>query len=138
MHDLKTSQNELSVWRVETASPLELESVLVALATAPEVQRFGAIDLVWTDEGGVAEAGIVAAQSPGLTAAMEAAGLHRDLTGLSSGDIATLSDLFHSAIGSGQTRRYPASVVRSLVLRWLEEDRVDRLLMNPDLLRQLT
>jgi len=86
---LKTNQNCLSVWRIETDR--ELENAVLAIVSAQD--RLEAIDIVVLDESALLKSRIEIDISPGLTPVSDLVNHHRDLKNLTLSKLKEISTL---------------------------------------------
>lgn len=107
--DLRTRRDTLSVWLVAD-SESNLPDIVAALAA--QRQHLQELDFVLLPEPAVQDLGIQAVATPGDTAVASARDLHRDLTGLTVGNIVDLARLIHL---SGQPRRASKLEVRTIL-----------------------
>ena len=77
--NLRTSDNTLSLWRVDTKDKTELDKIFLALATGPRFDKIDAISIVLVYETTLlGKVDII--ESEGDTAVAELKHLHRDIT----------------------------------------------------------
>lgn len=108
---LKTNQNCLSVWRIE--SETELDEAILAIVSAQD--RLEAIDIVVLDESEILKNNIEIENTPGFTPVSDLINHHRDLKNLTLSKLKNISNLIVDYLLMDEDRdkdKFPLSKVR--------------------------
>jgi len=120
--DLKTSQNTLSFWFIDSLD--DLKNVVIALATAPLVTRLEAMHLLWIEESIFYQKSFsVRKDKKGSTAVTKYEDTHRDICDLTYTTIGTMAEIVADAVHSRAYRTIPTPIVKEYVkTAYLEGD----------------
>ena len=128
--DLRTNNNELSVWSVDF-DRCNLDVVLAAAAAGRE--HLDKLDYTLLDEAIPTKISIKCRQSPANTPNQAANSLHRDLAELT---VRKVVDLAHHMMPL-RRERITARQVKELLMDALQKETLDRAKMKPKLLEEL-
>lgn len=130
--DLRTLNNELSLWKLPSTEAAELDKAAVALAAAGHcIDR---LDVAWVAEEDLRARGVSLQDSLGNTPAVAFRDLHVDAEKLDLTGLSAIAQLLARAIRErDQFRRYTKAQVRSLLQASLAAGQIDRSLVDPRL-----
>ena len=135
--DLRTTNNTISLWRVD--SEAELPTAMLALAASSKSSKIENVSLVWFSEEAFFEKNIqLDANSPGDTIVSDLAPFHRDacrITYKSLGDLATL--IMAELIQEKHYRRFGPAAVKEALVSAYKEHRIAEEKCMPDLLEEI-
>jgi hypothetical protein len=97
---LKTSDNALSVWRIESEG--ELNDALLALITGKKQEKLSKIDYVLINENKLIDKGLSLIDSDGDTVVDDLVKKHRNIANLSYKKLGAVKDLILDCIHNGQ------------------------------------
>jgi hypothetical protein len=133
--DLRTSNNELSVWSIDNID--ELDKAIIALAVAPKNSSIENIDVVWVDEKLFEAARIPINNEFGDTAATAYRTLHRNIYGITYSSLGKVAEIISKSILEDNRRRIPKREVISIVKKAIDDGSVEKSECNVDLLQML-
>lgn len=128
---LKTFNNDLSVWHIETDA--ELEDAILALITGSSQKKLSALHIVIIDEETALKKGIQLANTPGDTVAKELINSHKDLTNLTYYKLGIVKDLILDGIKKNRTLLYTRKQLKDLIKKAINEGKVNKLELHQDL-----
>ncbi|MGH8769794.1 MAG: hypothetical protein ACRD8U_06215 [Pyrinomonadaceae bacterium] len=136
--DLRTKNNELSLWKIASLERAELEKVGTALAASLQRERFDPIDVTWIAIKELRRRKIRLQDSPGLTAAVAYKNLHVDAKELDLSALRAIAKVMARDIRQNDHfKRFTRAEVKQLLESGLAEGAVDRDLLNPKLRAEL-
>lgn len=135
--DLRTSNNELSLWKIASSERAELEKAALALAAAGD--RIDTLDIAWIASEDIEGQGISLRDSPGRTAAVALKHSHVDAEKLDLTALCTIAEILARAIRDrAHFKRFTKAQVKQLLRTSLDAGQVDRALLSVKLLCDLT
>lgn len=121
--DLRTQQNRLSFWRIETLD--DLEKAALALAVSSNTKSIEKIDVVYISEEEIRAAGIVIDNnSPGDTVVGDLMKLHCDFCELNYGSLGRISILINNNMQGNHYKRYSRKELRGMVGKAFRDQRI--------------
>lgn len=121
--DLRTKDNMLSCWRLDTDSNDDVRQVALALVTVAE--RIDVMDLVWIDHEALNAQGFTMSDTPGETPVESLRDDHVDLIGLTLTRLNTLSALVVESLHQGQYQRFSKKELTDIIIEAVQENRVE-------------
>jgi hypothetical protein len=121
--DLRTSDNTLSFWSIESSSREELELVVLALGSAAD--RIDKVDLTWVDRDKLASQGISLVPSDGNTPVESLKRRHVDLARLDLGRLGRVATLVSDSVLADQHRRWSQNEVLRLLVTAVKSGSLD-------------
>ena len=118
--DLRTQQNRLSLWRVNSDSTV----ADAILAMAAEGDRITKMDVAWVPEQDVVDAGLTLEDSPGKTPVRDLVKSHVHLQDLNYARLGQFADHVHSRFVLGHHKRFTKSEVTELLAHAVDEERL--------------
>jgi hypothetical protein len=132
--DLRTQNNELSVWHIEPDAT-NLDDVIAALA-ANNTDRVANLDYVLVDEEALAQLGIKTVKSPGASPHAHAnSHWHRDLVELSGSRLLALAHEMKRR--QAEHKRIQHATVRDILKAALQSGKLERESLKPALIADL-
>ncbi|MGH8726802.1 MAG: hypothetical protein ACREV9_01290 [Burkholderiales bacterium] len=134
--DLKTKNNELSLWKIASQEKTELEKVATALAASG--QRVDPIDLAWVTVKDIRSQKIRLQDSPGNTAAVAYKNLHVDAKELDLAALRAIARVIARDIRqNGHFKRFTRAEVKRLLQSGLADGTIDLNLLKPGIRTEL-
>lgn len=136
--DLRTNNNELSLWKIASLERAELEKVATALAASRQRQRVDPIDVAWIALKELRRRKIRLHDTPGNTAAVAYRNLHVDAKELDLASLSKIARVFARSIReSEQFKRFTRAEVKLLLQSSIASGAIDRNLLDPKLRAEL-
>ena len=121
--DLRTRDNMLSFWQCPSGTEVELEDVVLAIATGHvEVAK---VEIVWLDDEDLRTDGQTLINSDGRTPVAELVSLHVNVFHLDYTRLGKIACRIVSAIVAEQYRRLPRMYVRRLLTSAVSSGRIN-------------
>ncbi len=120
--DLRTKENNLSLWRCGTGTPEEVDEVVLAL-TASYV-KVGVCDVALIAEEELTAAGYVLEESGGNTTVGDLVSQHVDLVRLDYDRLGHVARCVSAAVAAGRFRRTQVPKVLDLLVTAVEDERL--------------
>ena len=138
-NDLQTKSNALSFWRCNDVSKdhESVRAVALALATAPRVERFELLRLVFVPVAELKADEQTLKATSGDTAAESLAGLHVDIERLDAFRLAKLARSIAAASLKRRCCRFTKSDIRLLVVEAYGQGQLDTNKLEPKLLEAI-
>lgn len=135
--DLRTTENTLSLWRIESED--DLPTAALALSASSKSDSIETISLVWISEDLIREKLIpIDEHSPGDTVVSDLVNLHRDLYGITYKSLGDIADILMSElIEKNHYKRYPRSEVKASLAKAYNENRIAQEKCLPELLAEI-
>ena len=121
--DLRTQGGTLSFWRCPTEANGDLEEAVLAIAAAGE--RLDKIEVVWLAVKDLQGDGQALKDSSGLTRVADLTRTHLDVCKLDYVRLGKVAQRVADAIGSGSCRPFTKMRVKGLLLKAVEEGRIN-------------
>jgi hypothetical protein len=128
---LKTTNNDLSVWHIETE--VDLEKAILALITGKTQEKFSKLDVAIIDEKIAMSKGIEIISTTGDTVVKDLADTHKDLTNLTYSKLGVVKDLIIDCITTERTRFFTKKQLTDLVKKALTDGRINKADLNQKL-----
>jgi len=128
---LKTLNNDLSVWHIE--SDADLEKAILALITGSSQTKLSTLHIVIIDETVALNKGLNLANTKGDTVIKELVNIHKDLTNLTYSKLGIVKDLIVDCIKGSRTAFYTRRQLKDLITKALKDGKVDKLDLHKDL-----
>lgn len=121
--DLKTDNNALSAWQCHTSEDQDLDTVALALASGRNsVDR---LDFVLLPDEELRDGGLTLTNTRGTTPVADLADLHVSITQLDYERLGVLARYIDAAVKENRFRIVPKKRVRELLVRAVNEGRVN-------------
>ncbi len=120
---IRTSQNALSVWKVDGKE--KLEEAVLALVLAPSREQLDTIDVVAMDPEYLRDKGIEWEESKGQTLVSDLTDSHVDLTRLSYRKVGILAYHIAERIQANDAKRYTVGQLTAIVKKAVQDGRVN-------------
>ncbi len=121
--DLRTQNNTLSFWKIESES--DLESAILALSASSSTSKIENVTIIWTEEETLKSKGFIIDESvPGDTVVQDLKNTHRDLCELTYASLGTVAEIIIQSLKSDKFKRYSKNKVRQLLVQAYENNRV--------------
>jgi hypothetical protein len=134
--DLRTKNDELSLWAIASSAEAELEKVAIAIAASGE--RVDSLDVAWIASRELRKRKIALRSSLGVTAAVAYRNLHVDAEELELASLSKIARvLARSVRESEQLKRFTRAEVKRLLQSSIEMGATDRNLLDPKLRTEL-
>ena len=127
--DLRTSQNRLSFWVIDSINHLQI--AIIALATAPLNNKLEKMQLLWIDESDLKKEGFAIKQSDGETAAVVYKETHRDIDNLTYHSLGVMAEIIVHAIHKENYRIIKTPDVKEFVRQAYIKGDIDLNRCNP-------
>ena len=121
--DLKTCDNSLSFWRCPSGTDVELEDVVLAIATARE--KVEKVEIVWLDDEDLRTDGQTLINSDGRTPVAELVSQHVDVCYLDYNRLGKVAHRVVSAFDEGRFCRLTRARILVLLASAVRKSRVD-------------
>lgn len=123
--DLRTTNNTLSLWRIESED--ELEKAALALSASSKTERIENVSLVWIPEKDFEEKGLVLDKSSaGDTVISDLVNTHCDLCDLSYGSLGTVaSTIMKGILKEGHYKRYSKKEIKTFLVNAYLENKIE-------------
>ncbi len=128
--DLRTSSNNLSLWRIESLEDMP-QAVIALTANFDHLQG---IDMVAIDEMDLRSRGLSIGQSPSGTPVVDLRDTHRNVTDLTLEKLSAFALCVFSAVDAGQVRSYSAKQVKGMLNEAISVGRINTNALKPSLL----
>ncbi|HRN47180.1 MAG TPA: hypothetical protein PKW69_04025 [Niabella sp.] len=128
---LKTFNNDLSVWHIETDA--DLEKAILALITGSSQTKLSTLHVVVIEEETALKKGIQLANTPGDTVAKELISNHKDLTNLTYTKLGIVKDLIVDCIKTNKTTLYTRKQLKDIIKKAIKDGKVNKLDLHQDL-----
>lgn len=134
--DLRTKNNELSLWKIASLERADLEKVATALAASG--QRVDTIDVAWITVKELRRRKIRLRDSPGNTAAVAYKNLHVDAKELDLAALRAIAKVIARDIRQNDHfKRFTRAEVKRLLQSGLAEGAIDLKLLKPEIRTEL-
>ncbi|OMD64651.1 hypothetical protein BSK62_16915 [Paenibacillus odorifer] len=130
---LRTSNNTLSTWEVESKDQIE-EAVL---ALACSAQRIENVDVIFMDRDEVADFGFVIIPTPGKTVVDDLVRHHYDICNLNYKSIGGFASLILKSFHEEKHLRFTASKVKAIIRKAVEDERVNLSMLDEKIQKAL-
>ena len=130
-NDLKTVQNDLSVWVIPNKK--ELEKAVLALITGAKQTKFSTLHLVLIEENLVISKSLILKITKGDTVIKSLQSLHRDIGDLTYSKLGTIKDLILNCIKSDNYALYTKRQLKDLVKSAIASGELLKESLNPEL-----
>ena len=117
--DLKSSQNTLSVWEVETENSDSLRNAILAITSAGD--RLDTIDIIWINKDAIIAKGISCVYTPGDTRIESLVETHIDLSGLNYYSLGLVAESIIETIDSNRIQRYRRAQLKEIINNAINE-----------------
>jgi len=129
---LKTSNNSLSVWAIESED--DLNDVILALVTGKSQEKFSKIDFVLIDEWKLKTFGLQVIDYPGDTVVDELVNHHKNISGLTYNKLGIMKDIIRECIICGQHNMRTRERIKKLVKSSIESGKLQKEKLNEKLI----
>lgn len=120
--DLRTKNNNLSLWKCGDATVFEIEEVALALVAANK--HVDKLDLAWIHEDDLRRNNQNYMETTGETPAIQLANKHIDVVQLDYSRLGTIAHCVRTAIDNGQCIRVPKPRVREILVEAVRQNRI--------------
>ena len=131
--DLRTTDNELSVWRCGDDQPTDADIRDAALAIASAMARADSIVLTWFDKGELHQAGHKIQQEDEVTNVPDLRSHHYNIQHLDYTRLGDIATRVAKAVENCQYRRFRKNQVLDLLADAVEQRRIDIESLDPKL-----
>jgi hypothetical protein len=131
---LKTSNNDLSVWRI--TSEEELDQAILALITGGKQTQLNTLHYVLIEEDLLIDHGLSLKESPGDTAVDELVYTHRDIEKLTYLKLGKIKDLIINSIRTERTNHITKRQLKAVLVKAINEGKLDKNRLNSELVRR--
>jgi len=121
--DLRTSSNNLSLWKCSAVDDDELKMIALALASGAE--RIDKIELVLLEENSLVTNGIAVTPTEGRTPIESLQNEHVDAVGLDYTKLGTIAEQVENSLRQKQYKRFTEKSVRKILTAALEDGRLE-------------
>lgn len=135
--DLRTTNNTLSIWRVDSED--ELEHAILALAASSKVSRIENMSIVWIDEKELEKYGIkISDKEPGDTVVDDLKRTHRDICDVTYKSLGDIARIILSEINEKEhVKRITKTEVRNLLVSAYNDKRLLEEKCMPELIDEI-
>lgn len=129
---LKTTNNTLSVWKIESEE--ELNDAILALITGKSQERFSKVDYVLIDECKLINNGLSLVDSDGDTIVDELVKKHKNISDLSYSKLGIIKDIILECINKGKYKFITRENIKKLVKSSIEAGKLQKEKLNEKLI----
>jgi len=131
---LKTTNNDLSVWKIDTIEGLE--DAILALITGHQQTKLSTLHYVLLDENVILEKGLLLKESPGDTAVVDLKNAHKDLTKLTYFRLGIIKDLIIERLVESEETFFTKAQLKGILKKAILNGKVDVNLLNQELIEK--
>jgi hypothetical protein len=132
-NDLKTTNNSLSVWQINSES--ELTEAILAIAA--KLEHLETIDVVLFSSDLLNEMKLETVNSPGITPVVDLQDKHVDITNLNHSKLGLISKAIIAALKGSKTHRFTKVQLKLILKKAIDDDRVKAELLNEGISKKL-
>jgi hypothetical protein len=129
---LKTTNNDLSVWKINTIEGLE--DAILALITGRQQSKLSTLHYVLLEESVVLERGLILKESIGDTVIESLSSTHKDISTLTYSRLGTVKDLILDKLKDNKETFYTKAQLKGILKNAISTGRVNINFLNPELL----
>lgn len=131
---LKTTNNDLSVWLIESLE--NLEDAILALITGAKQERLSKLDIVFLELQTISDSGLLINDTEGDTVAESLKHTHRDISELTYTKLGIFKDLVLSSLREEKTKFYTEGMLKTLLRKAISEGKILKDNLNPKLIEK--
>ena len=131
---LKTSDNALSVWEIESED--ELNDAILALVTGKSQEQFSKIDYVWIEDSKLKNKGLSLVDYPGDTAVDELVDKHKNIPNLTYVKLGKMKDVILECFASGKYDFKTRESIKKIVKSSIASGKLQREKLNEKLVKK--
>lgn len=131
-NDLKTYQNDLSVWLISNQQ--ELDKAVLALVTGAKQTKLSTLHIVLIDEDLIASNGLDLKETPGDTVVTSLINSHRDIGNLTYSKLGTVKNLILDGIKNDNYALFTKKQLKDLVKSAIESGELIKDNLNTELI----
>ena len=128
---LKTTNNDLSVWKIDTIEGLE--NAILALITGSQQTKLSTLYYVLLDENVVLEKGLSLKDSEGDTNVVSLKNTHKDISKLTYQRLGIIKDLIIEQLENDDETFFTKPKLKEILKRAIHEGKVNKDSLHPDL-----
>ncbi len=135
--DLRTSNNTLSLWRIETED--DLEKAALALSASSKTERIEMVSVVWIPEDIFIENGLSLEKSSiGDTVVFDLANTHCDICNLTYASLGIVAQtILREIIKEGRYKRFNKAHIKKILAKAYLDDRIEESRCKPSLIQEI-
>ena len=130
---LKTTNNDLSVWKIDTIEGLE--NAFLALITGSQQTKLSTLHYVLLEENVVLEKGLSLKESEGDTNVVSLKNTHKDISKLTYRRLGIIKDLIIEQLKNDDETFFTKSQLKEILKKAIHEGKVSKDSLNPDLVK---
>ena len=131
---LKTTNNDLSVWKIDTIDGLE--NAILALITGRQQSKLSKLHYVLLDEKVVLEKGLLLIDSEeGDTAVSSLRSTHRNISKLTYHKLGIIKDLITNHLKEQEETFFTKTQLKDILKKAIKEKKINKELLNSELLK---
>ena len=130
---LKTTNNDLSVWKIDTIKGLE--KAILALITGRQQTKLSTLHYVLLDETVVLEKGLSLTDSAGDTVVDSLKNSHKDISKLTYHKLGIIKDLILVKLEENEETFFTRAQLRGILKKAVQDGEIDTMLLHPDLIK---
>ncbi|GAB6394145.1 MAG: hypothetical protein MdMp024_0457 [Bacteroidales bacterium] len=131
---LKTTDNNLSVWKIESEE--DLDDAILALITGEKQESLKKFHYVWIEEKHLLAKGLSLVASDGDTAVNDLIKKHRDISGLTYTKLDAVKDLIVDCIKNNKCHLCTVRQMKTLIEKSIQSGRLQREDLNKKLVEK--
>ena len=128
---LKTTNNDLSVWKIDTIEGLE--NAILALITGSQQTKLSTLHYVLLDENVVLEKGLSLKESEGDTNVESLKNTHKDISKLTYKRLGIIKDLIIEQLENDDETFFTKSKLKEILKKAIHDGKVSKNSLHPDL-----
>lgn len=133
-NDLKTFQNDLSVWLISNRE--ELDRAVLALVTGGKQTKLSTLHIILIEEEMIENNGLTLKETPGDTVVASLVNSHRDISDLTYSKLGTVKDLIINGIRTDDYKFFTKKQLKDLVKSAIESGELLKDNLNPELVQK--
>jgi hypothetical protein len=130
---LKTTNNDLSVWKIDTIE--SLENAILALITGHKQTKLSTLHYILLDECIVLEKGLLLKESEGDTVATSLKNTHKDISKLTYQRLGIIKDLIIEKLKYNEETFFTRAKLKQILKNAIDTGKVAKDSLNPELVK---
>jgi hypothetical protein len=131
---LKTTNNDLSVWKIDTIEGLE--DAILALITRPDQTKLSTLHYVLLDENIVLEKGLTLTEEKGNTVVESLKDTHKNISKLTYSRLGIVKDLILDSLKDHEETFFTKAKLTKILNEAIKNGKVDKNTLNTELVKK--